>query len=119
MFDMRRIARTQDKRMHITVVIAAISTEMLRLGRSLGRDGHHDLTHHRFVGLIGGRDLDRYRCAALIDQQMDFTALSGAVGRVLAGRLTAQWRRARATITRLPGTLYTAGAFVTAYHTYH
>src|SRR4051794_8262867 len=112
MFDMRRIARTQDEGMHISVVIAAIRTEMLLPFRSLGRDRDHDLTHHRFVGLIGGRDLDRDRCAALIDQQMDFTALSGAVGRVLAGRLTAQWRRTRATINRLPGPLDTAGAGV-------
>jgi len=91
--------------MHITVVIAAIGTEMVLLGRSLGRDGDHDLTHHRFVRLIGGRDLDRDGCAAPPDQQVDFTARAGAVGRVLAGRLAAQWSRARATINRLPGPL--------------
>src|SRR5436305_1615146 len=102
MFDMRRIARTQDECMHITVVIAAIGTEMLLPFWSLGSDGHHDLAHHRFVSLIGCRDLYRYRCAALIDQQMDFSARAGAVGRVLATGLTAQWSRARATINRLP-----------------
>ena len=102
MVAVRRIARTQDKRMHIRVVIAAISTEMLLLGRALGRDGTHHLAHHRFVGLIGRRDLDRDGCATLINQQVDFRARTGAVGRVLAGGLTAQGSRARATINRVP-----------------
>ena len=45
---------------------------------------------------------------------MDFRALSGAVGRVLAGRLTAQGSRARATINRLPVPQDTARPMVKA-----
>ena len=100
--------------MHISVVIAAISTEMLLLGRALGSDCHHDLAHHRFVGLIGRRDLDRDWCAALIHQQVDFRSCAGAVGRVLAGGLTAEWSRTTATINRLPVPLDAARPIVKA-----
>lgn len=119
MLDMRGVARTQDKRMHVAVIIAAIGTEMLLLARSFGGDSHHDLAHHRFVGLIGCRDLHCDGCAALIDQQMDFRACAGAIGRVLAGGLTAQRGRATAAINRLPAPLDVARPIVEAQQYVH
>src|SRR5205814_7452796 len=68
---------------------------------------------------IGCRDLHRDGCAALIDQQMDFRARAGAVGRVLAGSLTAQWSRATTTINRLPAPLDAARPIVKAQQHFH
>src|SRR5262245_17339150 len=114
MFDVRGIARTQDKRMHISVVIAAISTEMLLLARAFGSDCHHDFAHHRFIGRIRRRDLDRDWCATLINPQVDCRARPGTVCLVLASGLATELSRARATINRLPLPLDAARPIVKA-----
>jgi hypothetical protein len=55
-----------------------------------------------FVMLIGSRDPNSQWSAALVDQNMDFAALFGPIGGIIARIAAAQWRWTRATVHRLP-----------------
>jgi hypothetical protein len=104
-FDMRNVALVKHKLMHVCVIIAGVSAQMLLRARTVYHYCQHHTTDYTLVVRIGSSDMNCHWRATLVDQQMPLTVALAAVGRVLASRFTAQWRSRRAAINRLPSPL--------------
>lgn len=65
----------------------------------------HQILDRPLVVLIGATDVDGQRRTPLIDQNVDFRAQLGAIGRVFARFATARRRRTRSTVHGLPAPL--------------
>jgi hypothetical protein len=87
--DVRNVILQTNKDMHIFVVIAFVSTEMLLAVGALGNDMNDQIICRPLVMFIGTGNEDRHGRTAFIHQEMDFTAQFASVGRILASFRTA------------------------------
>jgi len=102
MFDMWCVPSTEDKFMHICIVVASVSTKMLRLCWPADHDRQHDAYHGTFVVAVRPRNLHGEWRTPLIDQDMNLTATLGPIRWVLARGFATQRGCTRATIDGLP-----------------
>jgi hypothetical protein len=114
MRDVLVIARFRDQRVHILEIIAFVQTQMLLRGRARHHDGDKQVVHRPFVVLIGAGDVHGQRGATLVNQDVDLGAALAAVRWVTPSGCTAQRRRNRFAVERLPLPAHTSPAGIEA-----
>lgn len=100
---MRDIPLLFDEPVHFPTIIGLVQAQVLSGGRALDQDRADQCGHMPLLVVISPKYLDCQGSTALIHQDMDLATQFRPIGRIFPSTSTAQGRRNRAAIRRLPG----------------